>query len=70
MFLWGWDSGFAKETEWDMGFQSLFSRASETLEFVSPFYLFSHFALSSRTTDWEKEAGLPLKLTSAKTTSW
>ena len=37
MFSWGWDSVFAKGTERDMGFRSLFSLASETLEFALPF---------------------------------
>ena len=33
------DSGLERGTEWDPGFQSLFSRASETLEFAPPFLL-------------------------------
>ena len=47
MFLWDWDSGFSKGTEWDMGFQSLFAHASETLEFAQLF--FNHTLLSCHT---------------------
>ena len=38
LFSWGWDSGFAKGTELDTGFQSLSLRASETLEFARLFF--------------------------------
>ena len=39
--------GIRKGTQWDTGFQSLFSRGSETLEFAPPFL--SHFCFASST---------------------
>ena len=61
------DSGFERGTEWDPGFQSLFSRASETLEFALPFF---SRTLLSRHARQISERRIPPKLTSAKTTSW
>ena len=53
VFSWSWNSGSAKGTECDTGFQSLFSRASETLEFALPF--FSHTLLSCHARKTKRE---------------
>ena len=60
VFSWSWNSGSAKETECHTGFQSLFSRASETLEFAPPFFLTLCFHI---TQEKLSERGLPPKLT-------
>ena len=59
---------FTKGIEWDTRFQTLFSRASETLEFVLP--VFSSTLLSLIMHNRPSERDLTPKLISAKTASW